>query len=172
MKEEIRQYYDTAYFVSNLGKVYHERGTEVTQFVLKNTKYLRVSLAFRKKPSEHFKGCKIKQEYVHRMVAETFLEKPEGATEVNHLDKDTSNNRADNLVWMTKQDNMAYKTYEELEIITQRLIDFTNMSYEDLQEMLPRLKFKEHSPRKHISEKGILNIGNDATFDSFKRTIK
>jgi hypothetical protein len=41
----------------------------------------------------------------HRLVASAFCDHVEGATEVNHKDGDRSNNRADNLEWVTRQEN-------------------------------------------------------------------
>ena len=46
--------------------------------------------------------------YVHRLVAETFLEKGPDDTEVNHLDYDKGNNRVDNLEWCTRSENMKH----------------------------------------------------------------
>lgn len=48
-------------------------------------------------------GSKI--QYVHRLVAETFIPCPAGAIEVNHKDKNKGNNRASNLEWVTKSQN-------------------------------------------------------------------
>lgn len=45
---------------------------------------------------------------VHRTVAEAFLEKPEGATEVNHIDGDTRNNVVSNLEWVTQKQNLYH----------------------------------------------------------------
>lgn len=45
---------------------------------------------------------------VHRLVATAFVEKPEGCDIVNHLDCDTTNNRADNLEWTTYSGNMKH----------------------------------------------------------------
>ena len=49
--------------------------------------------------------------YVHRLVAMAFVPGYfEGAT-VNHKNEDHHDNRADNLEWMTKEENNAYGTH-------------------------------------------------------------
>lgn len=45
---------------------------------------------------------------VHRLVAKTFLDNPDDKPEVNHIDRDTKNNRADNLQWVTREENMQH----------------------------------------------------------------
>ena len=62
--------------------------------------YLRVQLTDRN-------GIK-KKCFVHRIVALAFCEKPEGCDVVNHLDCNTTNNRADNLEWTTLRGNSQY----------------------------------------------------------------
>lgn len=49
---------------------------------------------------------------VYRLVGLAFIPNPLGLPEINHLDGDCSNDRADNLEWSTKRDNLlhAYRT--------------------------------------------------------------
>ena len=53
------------------------------------------------------KGVK-KSHNVHRLVAEAFIVKPEGATEVNHKDGNKFNNFVGNLEWVTQYQNLQH----------------------------------------------------------------
>ena len=44
---------------------------------------------------------------IHRLVAEAFLPNPESLREVDHIDRDKTNNCVDNLRWCTRWENMA-----------------------------------------------------------------
>lgn len=61
--------------------------------------YLSVSLR---------KDGKQKRFYVHRLVAEAFIENPMNLREVNHIDENKSNNNVSNLEWCSHSYNMLY----------------------------------------------------------------
>ena len=44
---------------------------------------------------------------VHRIVAETFVDNPKGYNEIDHVNRDKSDNRACNLRWCTHKENMV-----------------------------------------------------------------
>lgn len=45
---------------------------------------------------------------VHRLIALTFIQNPDNLAEVNHKDGDKTNNKASNLEWMTKSQNIRH----------------------------------------------------------------
>ena len=54
------------------------------------------------------KDKKKQNKYVHRLVAEAFIDNPQDYKEINHIDNDTSNNRVDNLEWCDRSYNIKY----------------------------------------------------------------
>lgn len=54
--------------------------------------------------------AKTQHKYVHRLVAEAFLEVPNSECEVNHKDEDKTNNRLDNLEWCSHTANVNHGT--------------------------------------------------------------
>lgn len=90
--------------------------------ILKNIKsdrgYIVVSL---------YKEGKQKIYYIHRLVAQTFLNNPNNYPIINHKDENKSNNRVENLEWCTSQYNNIYGTRIERAIKSKSIpiIQFT-----------------------------------------------
>ena len=98
--------YGGKYLVSSLGRIKslkHANARLLTPF-MNNKGYDRVCLS-RFGKARHF--------LVSRLVAQAFCPNPdpEICNTVDHIDRNTSNNRASNLRWMSQQDN--YKAYCE-----------------------------------------------------------
>jgi hypothetical protein len=57
---------------------------------------------------------------VHRLVAKAFIPNPDNLETVNHKDENITNNRADNLEYMSVTDNIRYGTGISRRRLTQR----------------------------------------------------
>lgn len=110
--------YEGLYKVSNLGRIlsldYKRTGkTKLRKPVEMPTGYLQVVLS---------KNGEDKTCYVHRLVAETFLDNPDNLPQVNHKDEDKTNNfvflnedgsvdkEKSNLEWKSPKDNCNHGT--------------------------------------------------------------
>ena len=98
--------YEGIYEVSNQGEVRRIKGGQGAQAGrLLSTKgtanrlYVSVQLCVNDEKKMHA---------VHRLVAEAFCKRPEGATEVNHKNCERHDNRAENLEWVTHSENMRH----------------------------------------------------------------
>lgn len=96
----------TNYEVSNLGNIrdIHTKEKIITKIAPNGYEYVRLR-------SDYGKHNKI-QNYVHILVAKTFLKKPDDYnTEkyvVNHKDSNRLNNCVDNLEWITQSENIKH----------------------------------------------------------------
>lgn len=104
--------YEGHYQVSNLGRVKslerYMNGRNGGKSLLKerilkpiknNRGYLNVNLS---------KNRKRKNANIHRLVAKAFIPNPDNKPEVNHVDTNKKNNRADNLEWATTKENIRH----------------------------------------------------------------
>ena len=57
-----------------------------------------------------YKEGKGRNYYVHRLVAKVFIPNPEDKPEVNHKDENKTNNKVENLEWVTCKENNNYGT--------------------------------------------------------------
>lgn len=56
------------------------------------------------------KNGETKNHYIHRLVAQTFLDNPNNLPEVNHIDENKFNNDVSNLEWVTRMQNVYHGT--------------------------------------------------------------
>ncbi len=106
------------YSVSDTGIVFRD-GKELKSHprgvITKNgTRYLAVNISLYDDDGKFVKQTK---EYVHRLVAEAFIEKPNNVSEVDHIDCNKENNHVDNLRWVTRQENVSRNALPEGTII-------------------------------------------------------
>lgn len=59
---------------------------------------------------------------VHRLVAEAFIDNPQGYTEIDHVNRDKSDNRAENLRWVTHSENMRNSTMHKVRSSWQNIV--------------------------------------------------
>lgn len=92
---------------------------------------------------------------VHRLVAETFIEKPEeyGKIEVDHINRNRQDNRVENLRWVTREENQANKSKKYSKRIT-----WKNIVAKDLITG-KRYRFKEFKNIKSFARKHNWGVG-------------
>lgn len=87
------------YFISEYGFVYNAVMKRMRPCINRKTGYCTVLL---------WKDGKAHMRYVHRLVAEAFLDNPGIKCEVNHKDGCKQNNAVWNLEWISRSANMAH----------------------------------------------------------------
>lgn len=117
------------YYASSLGRIKDENDSVINQH--ENSGYLEVSL----------KSCGVHR--VHRLICSAFHDNPENKSEVNHIDGNKQNNAADNLEWVTHQENMLHAFRTGLQTFDKET----------------RKKISEAKKGKQLSEEHRMNIG-------------
>ncbi len=93
------------------------------------------------------------KEYVHRLVATAFVPNPNNYNEVDHIDTNGLNNHADNLRWVTHQQNMENE-------LTKEIVKHNTGYYCEIEEIATGKLFNgyyEAAKQNNISLQTILN---------------
>ena len=92
----------TNYEISSNGNVRNKTTKKILKGRKSKSGYLQVSIKF---DGEE----KFKNKYIHRLVAEAFIENKYNKKEVNHKDGNKLNNNLDNLEWVTSSENQKHR---------------------------------------------------------------
>ena len=103
------------YIISNTGVLKNTKTNKVIKPHLSNTGYYVCSMS---------NNGKISSSNIHTLVAKAFVDNPNPTlyTEVHHIDGDKLNNNADNLKWVTRQENLG-KPKTEYQILRTYLLN-------------------------------------------------
>lgn len=91
--------YEGLYSATDDGQIYSEKSKKFLKPSLDHKGYLRVDL---------YRYGKAKHYLIHRLIAMTFLENPNGLPAINHKDENKLNNCVDNLEYCTIKYNNTY----------------------------------------------------------------
>ena len=91
--------FEEIYEISTNGKIRNKEKVNVKFFVSLDG-YKRISLVKNGKQSNH---------YVHRLVCIQFIKSVAGKPQVNHVGRDRSNNKVNNLEWCTPEYNSNHR---------------------------------------------------------------
>lgn len=99
------------YEVSNLGQVRNKKTKRILREATQGG-YKCVGLML----NDEIKSCR-----VHRLVAKEFIENPENKPQVNHKDKNRSNNIVSNLEWTTAKENNVHRSTGVIQTTNQNI---------------------------------------------------
>lgn len=129
------------YLVSNMGRVFSIVKKIIRKPVLTTRMYHEVHL---------YKNGNKKQYSIHRLVAIYFIKNKNGKPQVNHKNADKLDNRAENLEWVTNQENrdhmvrlglqskgegVCFSKLTECEVIYIRALHENGLKYDKLSEI-------------------------------------
>ena len=109
--------YEGKYQISNMGNV---RSLYVNRHLGRHNKDVVIPKIRNLTPTDNGHGYLVvalrkmtekKNYYVHRLVAEAFLEQVEGKNVVNHIDYNTKNNSVLNLEWCSQKENIHHSIH-------------------------------------------------------------
>ena len=104
--------YEGLYEVSNLGRIKSLKRIIKADFHFGNTRTYKERILkvgnVRGYQQVNLLDRNSKNKYVHRLVAEAFLDNPNNYPVINHINGDKTDNRAENLEWCTQKENINH----------------------------------------------------------------
>lgn len=85
------------YMISNLGNIKNTKTKKILKHLIKPNGYHAIDLS---------KDNKTVRYYIHRLVADAFINNPDNKPNVDHINNDKNDNTIFNLRWVTHSQNM------------------------------------------------------------------
>jgi hypothetical protein len=89
------------YLISSWGRIFDLKYHDYTSIHISDKGYPKCALS-------KDETLETKQQYIHRLVAKTFIPRMENKNEVNHIDLDKKNATVNNLEWINNKDNIKH----------------------------------------------------------------
>lgn len=138
--------FEGKYAITSCGKVWSYKMKAFRKTQLDKDGYERITL--------HGDGGKTYRYGVHRLVAEAYIDNPEGKPTVNHKDEVKTNNWVGNLEWATMAEQNAHGTRVQRMAETQskpvRCIE-TGETYGSIKEAAAAINVAVQSLSKHLN---------------------
>lgn len=134
------------YLVSNNGRVYSLKSQKYLKGALNSNGYYKVNLC---------KGGKMYPRNIHRLVAEAFISNPDNLPQVDHINRDKTDNRVENLRWVTASENNKNRDHYQInrkgkgQAIVEKINDEVSIGYLSLVSV-PNIN--EKTLRNHTSD--------------------
>lgn len=145
------------YIITEKGEVINRHNNRKVKPQLNGKGYLRVSI-----------GKKL--EFVHRLVAQTYIPNPDNKLQVNHKDGNKLNNCVENLEWVTNQENRNHAIDNDLHICGDRC-SYAKLTSKQVLEILNdnEHNFTELGKLFNVSRNTIADIKHNRTWKQLKR---
>jgi hypothetical protein len=139
-----------SYEVSNLGRVRNVATGHILRPRIHSHGYHRIAIGA------------AREEYIHRLVCTAFNGPCPDGFQCDHINRDRSDNRAQNLRWVTPEENKAHRFIPQGEDRTQSKL--TQAEVEMIRTLLPALSNTAIGARFGVHRRTIADIRNGVTW--------